>query len=161
MPPYIHQTKLGIYLLLCQTTASRLPQRQLSRAACSFLTAPPWSPVIPSRHLCCSCTTSLWHNLHQAASEYHICYLSLNPQRRILFARCGRRAERSDSKGHPLHMHRTAVLCPLYWLLLSLHFHSSWNVTSGYFWWCVLPDELFRTFQTFLLNISGVHVCWL
>lgn len=36
---------------LSAVVLSRLPQRQLSRAPCSSLTAAPWSPVIPSRHL--------------------------------------------------------------------------------------------------------------
>lgn len=31
----------------------------------------PWSPVIPPRHLCRSCTASLWHRVHQTASKQH------------------------------------------------------------------------------------------
>lgn len=40
------------------------PTSWLSRARCSSLTQAPWSSVIPPRHLRCSCTASLWHNLH-------------------------------------------------------------------------------------------------
>lgn len=46
------------------------PTSWLSRARCFFFDGrAPWSPVIPPRHLRRSCTASLWHGIHQAASK--------------------------------------------------------------------------------------------
>lgn len=161
------QSELSVYLLLCQATVSRLPQRQLSRAACSFLTQLPWSPVIPFQ-ASYSCTTSLWHNLHQAASKYHICYLSLNPQRWIMFVRLSKEGGVLRfwrlTKGHLFcSSSHQPLLSLLDWLFHSLYFYWSWNMTPGYLFVARLSSprdsRSWRTFQRPFLNSFGTHVC--
>lgn len=115
---------LGIYLLLCRAAVNWLPQAGCQGQGVLLWRRAPWSPVIPPRHLCRSCTASLWHGLHPAASKQHcslqkyrICHLCLNPQWWIMFvsvrwrAQEGKETERKECfETGCSYMHRAAGL---------------------------------------------------